>query len=72
MTRASRDICYVEIVNGSVLSGGNVQQWAPTNHACQNWFANIISNDEISTNFNTIRTDIFKDNGCIHTVVFVK
>ena len=72
MTRASRDACYIEVVNASVLSGGNVQQWAATNHACQNWFANIISNDEISTNFNTIRTDIFKDNGCIHTVVFVK
>ena len=72
MTRASRDACYIEVVNASVLSGGNIQQWAATNHACQNWFANIISNDEISAYFNTIRTDVFKDNGCIHTVVFVK
>jgi len=72
MTRAARDACYIEVVNSSVLSEGNVQQWASTNNACQNWYANIISNDEISANFNTIRIDIFKDNDCVHTVVFVK
>ena len=72
MTRASRDICYVEIVNGSVLSGGNVQQWAPTNHACQNWYANIIENEEVKMILNPIRTEVFKENGCVHTVVFVK
>ena len=72
MTRASRDICYVEIDNASVLSGRNVQQWASTNHACQNWYANVIESDEVKKNLNPIKTEIFKENGCVHTVVFVK
>jgi len=37
MTRASKDVCFVEIASASTNSGANVQQWENTNHNCQKW-----------------------------------
>ena len=34
MTRAARDTCFIEVVNASMESGGNIQQWVPTKHSC--------------------------------------
>lgn len=42
MTRASKDVCFVEVASASVASGGNVQQWENTNHNCQKWSAETI------------------------------
>ncbi len=39
MTRASKDICFVEIDSASTASGASVQQWEPTNNDCQKWSA---------------------------------
>ena len=39
MSRASKDACLVEIGYASKDSGANVQQWEPTNNACQRWEA---------------------------------
>ena len=73
MTRASRDACFVEVANASVIAGGNIQQWVPTNHACQNWNANVATEEEnVNLKLNPIKTKIYKDNDCVHTVVFVK
>ena len=74
LTRASRDEKCVEVVSASIQSGGNVQQWGPTNHACQNWKANVIE-EEVTLNLNPVKINVYKDNkdkDCIHTVVFVK
>ena len=39
LTRASRDVCFVEIGNASKNSGANVQQWENTSNDCQKWTA---------------------------------
>ena len=70
LTRASREACYVEVANASNQSGGNVQQWGPTNNLCQCWKANIIT--DVSLSQKPIKTLIYKDNDCVHTVVFIK
>ena len=77
MTRASRDTCLVEIINAGTANGMNVQQYEPTNHACQKWKLNKYSkeeeiNNEENLNLCVIRTKTYKSNDCVHTVVFVK
>ena len=72
MTRASRDACFVEIINASAASGANVQQWEPTNNACQNWKLNVAPTSEVTLKLNPVKTNIYKNDDCIHTVVFVK
>jgi hypothetical protein len=57
LTRASRDACYVEVINASTANGANVQHWEPKNHACQSWNANIV--DEIALAFNPVETRIY-------------
>jgi pectin lyase len=32
--RVSRDACCIEVANGSVAEGANVQIFGPTNHPC--------------------------------------
>ena len=69
-TRASREACYVKVASASTANGGNIQQWEPTNHAYQSWNANVV--DEATLTLNAVKTQIYKDNDCMHTVVFVK
>ena len=70
LTRASREACYVEVINASITNGGNIQQWEPTNHACQSWNANIV--DDVSLSLNSVKTHIYKDKDCVYTVLFVR
>ena len=42
----------------------------PTNNPCQCWKANIIT--DVSLSQKPIKTLIYKDNDCVHTVVFIK
>ena len=72
MTRASRDACFVEVANASAASGANVQQWGPTNNACQNWNLLTAPTSAVILKCKPVKTKIYKDNDCIHTVVFVK
>ena len=39
LTRNSKDACLVEVGYASTSSGANVQQWSPTENACQDWNA---------------------------------
>ena len=70
LTRASKDDCCVEVVYASMEAGANVQQWGPTNHACQWWKANIVTGDSLSQK--QVKTLVYKDNDCVHTVIFIK
>ena len=70
LTRASKDACYVEVAYASVQSGANVQQWGPTNNSCQCWKANIVTG--VSSSQKPVKTLVYKDNDCVHTVIFIK
>ncbi len=56
MSRASKDACLVEIGYASKDSGANVQQWEPTNNACQNWVANTETTTVATTTTTTTTT----------------
>ncbi len=53
MTRASKDVCLVEIANAEIGSGANVQQWAPTDNKCQNWTAETFTTTTVTTTTTT-------------------
>ncbi len=56
MTRSSKDACLVEVGSASIASGANVQQWEPTEHACQDWKANTFTTTTTTTTTST-KTD---------------
>ena len=70
MTKISKDACFIEVINASTEDGGNVQQWVVTNHPCQNWKLNEVSN--VESQLSIVKTKIYKNDDCVHTVVFVK
>ena len=73
LTRLSKEKCLVEVENDGLDSGDNVQQWEYTNHLCQKWNLNKYTLDVNLTMSNPIvKTQVFKDNECVHTVVFMK
>lgn len=39
LTRASKDVCAVEVADASASSGANVQQWEVNGNSCQKWLA---------------------------------
>ncbi len=49
MTRASEDVCLVEIAAANTSSGANVQQWTPTNNDCQKWSAETFTTTTTTT-----------------------
>jgi pectin lyase len=72
-TRLSKEKCLVEVENAGLGSGDNVQQYEYTNHLCQKWNLNQYTLDVNLTMSNPIvKTQVFKDNECVHTVVFMK
>ncbi len=56
ITHASREAAYVEVASASKDSGGNIQQWTPTNSSCQNWTAVTELNTTVSTAAETEET----------------
>ena len=56
MTRSSKDACLVEVGSASIASGANVQQWEPTEHACQDWKANTFTTKTTTTTTTTTST----------------
>ena len=73
LTRPSKEKCLVEVASAGTGSGNNVQQWEHTNHACQKWKLNKYTLDVNLTMSNPIvKTQVFKDNDCVHTVIFMK
>jgi len=73
LSRSSKEKCLVEVASAGIGSGNNVQQWEPTNHACQKWKVNKYNLDVNLTMSNPIvKTQVFKDDDCVHTVIFMK
>ena len=56
MTRASKDVCLVEVASASTSSGANVQQWSPTNNNCQKWNAETFTTPAVTTVVTTTTT----------------
>ena len=77
-TKISSNKSAVEIANASIGSGGNVQQYTINGHACQNWiFENGSTNLRAKNKKNElekeiVKTEVYKTNDLVHTVVFVK
>ena len=77
-TKISSNKSAVEIANASIESGGNVQQYTINGHACQNWiFENGSTNLRAKNKKNElekeiVKTEVYKTNDLVHTVVFVK
>ena len=72
MSRASKENCYVEVANANTKSGANIQQWEATNHSCQNWKLNEVNEDNTSLSLSIVKTEVYKNDDCMHTVVYVK
>ena len=83
--RMSKEELLLEVANAGADDGNNVQHWVPTNHACQKWKLNIVTEvkkDAEETklkatknsinSLNVVKTKMYKDKDCVHTVVFVK
>ena len=82
-TKISKDQSAVEIADAGKGSGDNVQQWTLNDYPNQNWIFESVkmnmklrsNNKKISVNSNEkeiMKTEIYKKDGCVHTVVFVK
>ncbi len=56
MTRASKDVCLVEIASADKSSGANVQQWSPTDNDCQKWSVETFTTTTTTTTTTTITT----------------
>ena len=77
MDRLSKEELLLEVANAGGDDGNNVQHWVPTNHACQKWKLNIVTETKLKASknpnsLNIVKTKTFKDKGFVHTVVFVK
>ena len=82
-TKVSNNESAVEIANAGKGSGDNVQQWLLNDYPNQNWIFESVNmntklrskNNNISENSNRkeiVNTKVYKDDGYVHTVVFVK
>ena len=71
LSRYSKDKCLIEIAGAGTGAGNNVQQWEATNNKCQKWKANKYTYD-VNLTMSAPVTKVYKDDECVHTVVFVK
>ena len=71
LSRASKDKCLVEVAGAGTSTGNNVQQWEVTNNKCQKWKANKYTYD-VNLTMSAPVIKVYKDDDCVHTVVFVK
>jgi len=76
--RNLKETFLVEVINAGIQNGDNIQIWVPTNHPCQLWKINKISEKEEEkeelkeANLNIVKIETYKDKDCVHTVVFTK
>lgn len=47
MPRNLKKVLLVEVANAGIKDGDNVLLWVPSNHACQVWKANIITEESL-------------------------
>lgn len=66
LTRASKDICAVEVADASKNSGANVQQWEVNSNSCQKWIAEkspivttTVTTSAITTSITTTKTTTY-------------
>ena len=83
-TKITKEASAVEVSNYGKNSGDNIQQWRLNNRTSQNWLFIPIKNKneklhcknkkiiDNSTNNEIVKTEVYKNDGIIHTVVFVK
>ena len=70
-TKISENKSAVEIKDGGKGSGNLVQQWTLNGEAWQNWIFEEVQLPKYSLG-TVVKTQIYKDKDCVHTVVFVK
>ena len=78
-TKITNNGSAVEVANAGKGSGENIQQWSLNNYPNQDWIFEPVSiklrgKKKISENVEKeiVKTKIYKDDDCVHTVVFVK
>ena len=80
-TKVTNNGSAVEIADDGKGSGDNVQQWSLNNYPNQDWIFEQVSMSVKLKVKNTklpkkeeeiVKTEIYKDDGLVHTVVFVK
>lgn len=54
-SHASDNACLVEVSSAAMENGANVQQWLPTNHACQKWSL-VTEEKPVTTTVTTMTT----------------
>jgi len=82
-TKISKDQSAVEIADAGKGSGDNVQQWTLNDYPNQNWIFEQVSMSAKLRGINNkilekhkdeevVKTEIYKEKGFVHTVVFIK
>ena len=80
-TKLTNNQSAVEIANAGKGSGDNVQQWTLNDYPNQNWIFEQVSLSMKLRSKNTkssekekevVKTEAYKSDGLVHTVVFVK
>ena len=77
-TKISSNKCAIEIANSSIASGGNVQHYTLNGDACQNWIFESPSSKLRGKNIKNelekdiVKTEVYKTDDLVHTIVFVK
>ena len=77
-TKVSNNQSAVEVANAGKGSGENIQQWSLNNYPNQNWIFESASvklrakNNLPKKDKEIVKTEVYKNDGLVHTVVFVK
>ena len=80
-TKITNNQSAVEVSNYGKGSGDNVQQWSLTGHESQSWIFEPVTDPHLKLHSKNIKnnkektvvkTQVYKEKDCVHTVVFVK
>ena len=77
-TKVSNNQSAIEVANAGKGSGENIQQWSLNNYPNQNWIFESASvklrakNNLPKKEKDIVKTEVYKNDGLVHTVVFVK
>ena len=81
-TKVTSGNSAVEVAGAGKGSGNNIQQWNLNNYPNQNWKFIAVDSTTLKSNKNkamkfstgeeVVKTEVYKSDDCVHTVVFVK
>ena len=81
-TKVTSGNSAVEVAGAGKGSGNNIQQWNLNNYPNQNWKFIAVDSTTLKSNKNkamkfstgeeVVKTEVYKNDDCVHTVVFVK